>query len=93
MEHCTGHAIEPTFRGDLQVSAEVIDFFEARAAKLRKENSPLGRIFQELDKGPKLAGVTTKQMLQWADRLHNAKDNETMADVCADIEAILEGRG
>lgn len=74
------------------MSCEVIDFFEARAAKLRKETTPLARIFQELERGPKLTGVGTKQMLQWADRLHNAKDNETMADVCRDIEAIVEGR-
>lgn len=73
------------------MTAEVIDFYEARAAKLRKEDSPVARIFRELDSGPKLAGITTAQLLKWADRLNNAKDSETMADVCRDIEAILEG--
>jgi hypothetical protein len=72
------------------VTATIISFAEARAARLRKQDTPLARIFRNLEGGPNLDKLPTEMLLQWADRINNAKDSDTMADVCADVERMIE---
>jgi hypothetical protein len=72
------------------VSAQIISFAEARAARLRKEDSTLARIFRNLEAGPNLDKLPTEMLLKWADRINNATGTDTMADVCADVERMIE---
>lgn len=69
--------------------AEIIDFAERRAAKLRKEDTHLARIFKNLEAGQDMQGVSTEQLLRWADRLNRAKDSDTIEEICRDVEAII----
>jgi hypothetical protein len=76
---------------EARVSAQIIDFAEAKAAMLRKADTPLGRMFRELEGGSKMENISTEQLIQWATRLNTAKDSDTMAKICKDIEEMLEG--
>lgn len=74
------------------MSAVIYSFAEERAKRLREADTPLGRMFRELDSGHRMAGISTEQLIEWAVRLNGAKDSDTMAAVCLDIENMLEGR-
>lgn len=73
----------------------VINFAEAgariKAAKLRTEDTPVGRCFRNLETGPNMEHVSTEQLIHWAHRIANASDSDTMEQICNDIEQILQG--
>jgi hypothetical protein len=71
------------------MSAQVISFVDSRAAKLRKDQTNLGRIFRELERGPDMKDIDTETLIHWAMQLNNP-GSQTVQAIVADIEARIE---
>jgi hypothetical protein len=73
-----------------QETPVVINFFEAKAARLRKAESKLGGIFRQLENSSDMTGISDELLVQWAERLNRASASDTIHDVVRDIERVLQ---
>lgn len=71
------------------MSAQVISFAEAKAAKLRKGDSHLARVFQNLERGQGMERISDELLIRWAVMLSTG-GNKTIHEVVAEVEREIQ---
>lgn len=67
------------------MSAQIFSFAAARAAKLRTEDSLVGRLFQNLERGQNMQGISDELLIKWAVMLSKS-GNKTIHEIVAEVE-------
>ncbi len=74
------------------MSAKIYNL-EAERYRRGKGDAHTAAIFQNLARGPDMQHISDEQLVEWAHRLANASDDDTIQTIVDDVEAILAKGG